>query len=244
MSKKKQIILVIITLICIFLIMAVLSFKDVDNRIKKEAETLKKANQEVINNAFKNVGKFKEIKSINENDYIFGNIEAPVQIIVYSNFECPFCNRFFNVMEEVKSEFGDKVVFSFRHFYLSSHNSALLGAIASECAGKQEKFWEMHNSIFNRSENIGISENGLKKYAENLKLSKDKFNKCLDEEKYKDKIFSQLEEAENIGVIGTPTIFVNKEMFDGAYPFEDFVNQDGENVKGMKNIIKRHLKLQ
>jgi len=83
--------------------------------------------------------------------------------------------------------------------------------------------------------------NNFKKAARDLKLDEDKFNNCLDQEKYKDKVLKQLVAGEQAGVNGTPTIFINGEIFPGAYPLDDFINADGRERRGLRTVIKEHL---
>ena len=133
-----------------------------------------------------------------------------------------------------------------------SHAQALSAALAAECAGEQGKFWQMHDKIFaaNKSGALGIER--FTKDAVEIGLKAVQFNECLEKEKYKDRIYEQMIEGRNFWVTGTPTFFVNKEVYVGAYPYEDFTRSDGdastprqssgqERVEGVKSIIEKHL---
>lgn len=202
-----------------------------DNTINTEQEAKKEADL-----------KIKQVKSIDNSDYILGDINNPVQIIVYSDFECPYCAQFEDTLRQVRSEFNDRVVITFRHYPLFIHPQAMLAAIASECAGEQGKFWEMHDSLFadNIDENFNMLQ--FKEDAKDLRLDQAKFNQCLDTEKYKEKVEKEMLEGKNSGVTGTPTIFINNEIYPGAYPYEDFTQPDGTEEKGLKSIIEEKLK--
>ena len=143
--------------------------------------------------------------------------------------------------EQIKKEFGDKVVIAFRHFPLRTHTYAYQAASAAECAAEQGRFWEMYNKLFIDNKAGQLNKNQFKKDAEDLGLDRAKFNRCLDTERYKDKIQSQMVEGRNFGVNGTPGNFVNGEPVPGAVPFEDFTDSSGRQREGMKSIIERHL---
>lgn len=183
---------------------------------------------------------YQPVRPIDENDHYQGKLDAPAQFIVYSSFECPFTPQFNKTIEQVKQEFGDKVVIAFRHFILRGDNSAMPAALAAECAAEQGKFWEMRDKLAdNETRRMGAER--FKINAAELGLDAGKFNKCADGEKYADKINNQISESESFGVVGTPTIFVNGEQIVGAVPFDDFVHSDGRAGEGMRNIITRHL---
>jgi len=237
-KKKLNIYLTIFILLVILTSVMFLSLRN--NKIKN-------INLNYHNNYRKNSKKNEEIKSImvkpiNKDDNYQGNLDAPVQLIIYCDFECPFCLRFLDTINKVKEEFKDKVVIAYRHYILDTHENSFSAALASECAAEQGKFWDMHDKLFqdNNENNFNIDE--FKKDAQDLGLEKLKFENCLENEKYKDKIKSQMEEAKNIGVIGTPHIFINGENVIGAYPFEDFIFSNGDKEQGVKNIILKYIK--
>ena len=181
------------------------------------------------------------VRAIDDTDHVWGELEASVQLIIYDDFECPFCAGFYDTTEEIKEYFGEKVVIAFRHFPLNFHPMAVPAALASECAAEQGKFWEMYDKLFADNKEKRMSIEQFKKDAVELGLDAAKFNQCLDTEEYKDKIFAQVLEGRNYNVTGTPGNFVNSEPVPGAYPFEDFIGQDGQKREGMKSIIERHL---
>ncbi len=184
----------------------------------------------------------KPVTPISADDHLWGSLDATVKLIVYSDFECPFCANFYDTLKQVKEEFGDKVVIAFRHYPLASHTLALTAAEASECAAEQGKFWEMYNKLFGDNKANEMSLAQFKKDAADLNLDQAKFNQCLDTEKYKDKVLAQMLAGKNAGVTGTPTSFVNGQIYVGAYPFKDFTGNDGKPEKGMESIIQGLLK--
>jgi len=208
--------------------------------IKTEAEKIMGANRAAIQQAEEEIG--GQIKPISGEDHILGRLGAPVQLIVYSDFECPFCADFSDTVRQVMEEFGDKVVVAFRHFPLTATNyNAMPAAIASECADEQGKFWEMHDKLFADSVNRKFNINQFKKNADVLGLDAVQFNECLDAEKYREKVEAQKRDGKNAGILGAPQSYVNGQPLPGAYQFEDFTDSQGHERTGMKNIILKHL---
>jgi len=220
------------------------SFNEVDlviSQTQAEEEKNKNDNLSVINSVGQLVT--SSVKSIEESDHIWGEINAPVQLIIYSDFACPVCADFSPALETLKNEFGDELVIAFRHFPLNYHQAALPAALASECAAEQGKFWDMHNKLFTLNQSRQMSISNFSEAARELELNEDKFNNCLDQEKYKDKVLEQVAAGEQAGVNGTPTIFINGVTLPGAYPLDDFVDADGKERRGLRTIIKKNLNI-
>jgi protein-disulfide isomerase len=206
---------------------------------KTEVSEVKSENVSVPN--IDNLEKQESVKPIAKEDNLIGNLEAPVQIIVYSDFSCPFCSDFKDTMDIVKKEFAGKTVIAFRHFFISSHINAFPAALASECAGEQGKFWEMHDKLFELNKSNSLSAENYGKSAKEIVLDEKKFNNCLIKGTYKEKIAKSVLDAKSIGVIGTPTVFVNGDLLTGAYPMEDFTGNDGQKYEGLRKIINKKL---
>jgi protein-disulfide isomerase len=149
-----------------------------------------------------------------------GPKDAPVTIVEFSDYQCPFCSRGETAMTQVKETYGDKVRIFFRDFPLSFHQNAQKAAEAAGCAGDQGKFWEMHDKLFANQQALGIPE--LKKYAGELSLDQKKFDECLDGGKRADAIKKDTADGATAGVTGTPGFFVNGRFLNGAMPFEKF----------------------
>lgn len=158
-----------------------------------------------------------------DNDPFTGDENAPVVMIEFSDFECPFCGRFFNeTLSQVEEKYINtgKVKFVYRDFPLSFHPNAQKAAEAGECANEQGKFWEMHDMIFENQSAIAVAN--LKTYAANLGLNTGQFNSCLDSGKYADEVASDVADGTAAGVSGTPTFFINGQILVGAQPFSAF----------------------
>jgi len=161
-----------------------------------------------------------------DDDAILGDENAPVTIIEFSDFQCPFCARFHSqTLPLLKSQYIDtgKVKFIYRDFPLSSiHPDAQKAAEAAECAGEQNAYYKMHDKIFENQNSINT--NSLKKYAEQLRLDLNKFNNCLDSGKMASEVQKDLDDGKSYGVTGTPAFFINGKFIEGAQPFETFKN--------------------
>jgi len=152
-----------------------------------------------------------------------GKANAPVTIIEFSDFECPFCERFYSqTYKQVKTNYVDtgKVRIVFKHFPLPFHASAQKAAEATECAREQSKFWEMHDKLFENQNAIAIAN--LKSYAVALGLDASKFNTCLDTGKYASRVQKDASDGSAAGVSGTPSFFINGKSVVGAQPYSVF----------------------
>jgi len=149
-----------------------------------------------------------------------GPAGAPIEIIEFSDFQCPFCLRANPTVEQVLKTYGDRVRFVYRHFPLGNHPNARPAAEASQCAAEQGKFWEYHDRLFANPSKL--SDADLKQHAAALGLDAAKFNGCVDTHKYKAQVDADMQAGEEAGVNGTPAFFVNGRMLSGAQPFDQF----------------------
>jgi protein-disulfide isomerase len=148
-----------------------------------------------------------------------GPADAPVTLVEFSDFECGFCGRLVQTLEEVKESYGDQVRFVFRHFPLNMHPNAQKAAEASLCANDQGKFWPMHDLLFKEQAELGVV--ALKDKASRLGLDRGDFDACLDSGRYAEKVQNDMSDGTSVGITGTPAIFINGiPVPGGAVPFE------------------------
>lgn len=168
------------------------------------------------------------VKDLSDDDVILGDPKAPVTIVEFGDYQCPFCGRFFQTTEqELRSEYikSGKVKMIYRDFAFLGPESQS-AALASQCAAEQGKFWAYHDKIFEAEIADGKEHNGnlsnafLKSLASSLGLDSAEFNSCLDSQKYKDEIQKDYNDGLAAGVQGTPTTFVNGELVSGAVSYE------------------------
>ena len=156
-----------------------------------------------------------------------GDANAPVTIVEFADFQCPFCGRFFAETEpQIDKQYmqSGKVRFGYFNFAFLGQESNW-AAEAAECASDQDKFWEYHDMLYSSQsgENQGaFNKDNLKKFAENLGLDTSAFSECLDSGKYTQLIQEESSAASSIGVRSTPTFLINGQAVVGAQPFEIF----------------------
>jgi len=149
-----------------------------------------------------------------------GSANAPIELIEFSDFQCPFCLRADPTVQQVLSTYGDKIRFVYRHYPLPNHPFARPAAEAAACANEQGKFWPYHDRLF---ANPGkLSDADLKQHAAVLGLNTTQFNSCVDTHKLKAQIDNDLKDGEEAGVNGTPAFYINGRMLSGAQPYEAF----------------------
>lgn len=155
-----------------------------------------------------------------------GNKDAPITIVEFSEYECPFCKSYVDdTYKKIMDEYGDKIYYVFRDYPLPFHSHAQNLAEAARCAGDQDKYWSMHDLLFaKRDEWVEKKDitNSLAVYAKELGLNTQKFNSCLSSNKYTQAVKDDLALGEKVGVGGTPSFFINGFMLVGAQPFENF----------------------
>ncbi|HRW03518.1 MAG TPA: thioredoxin domain-containing protein [Caldilineaceae bacterium] len=161
---------------------------------------------------------------------VAGDPEAPVTIVEFSDYQCPFCQRFF---QETKPQLDKtyiatgKVRFVYKDFPLDNiHPQARVAALAAECAGAQDAYWGMHNRLFQGKDEWADQAQAvevLQQYASELGLDTVSFNDCMDNQSYAAEIQADFEEGQRAGVSGTPTFYVNGQPLVGAQPFAAFV---------------------
>jgi len=146
---------------------------------------------------------------------------APVTIVEFSDFQCPYCSRAVKTVDEVVAKYGDKVRLVFRQYPLPFHENAQKAAEASLCAADQGKFWQMHDALFEHQDALGTD--ALKTHARTVpSLDVARFDACLDGGTHADAVKKDLEEGMAAGVDGTPAFFINGRLVAGALPLEAF----------------------
>ena len=149
-----------------------------------------------------------------------GAVNAPIQLIEFSDFQCPYCLRARATVKKVLETYGDRIHFVYRHYPLPSHPGARPAAEASECAAEQGKFWQYHDRLFDDPSRLSGTE--LKQQAAAVGVDMTRFNTCVDSRKYKAQVDADLKDGDEAGVNGTPAFFINGRMLSGAQPFEAF----------------------
>ena len=158
--------------------------------------------------------------AITDADHIRGDVNAPITIVEFSDYQCPYCSRFHTTMQQVMNDYQGQVRWVYKHFPLDSiHPQARKAAEAAECAGEQDKFWEYSDQLLAKQADIKTSKFDV--FATDLGLDVNKFNECLSSGKYAKKVEADYQEGIKSGVRGTPGNFINGQSVPGAVPYEN-----------------------
>jgi protein-disulfide isomerase len=149
-----------------------------------------------------------------------GRADAPVTIVEFSDFECPFCARVEETLQQVQKKYGDNVRLVFRDYPLFTHRTAKRASEASHCAEEQGKFWEMHDRLFTKGG--PISDGDIMKFALQASLDRAKFEECLQSGRFKESWKPGQDEGTRVGVTSTPSFFINGRLIVGAATVEAF----------------------
>jgi len=163
-----------------------------------------------------------------------GQADAPVSIIEFSDFECPFCARAATTIRTVLDKYPRGVRVAFRHFPLAMHHNALNASKAAFCASKQNKFWEMHDRLFGNASKLSLDD--LTTYAREIGIESKAFESCFNSDDAEVAVKLDLETGRSYGVTGTPTLFVNGRFVNGAVPLATLTSIiDDEIERSSKN---------
>jgi protein-disulfide isomerase len=158
---------------------------------------------------------------IEPTDPALGSASAPVTIVEFSDFQCPFCQRVAPTLKQLKTSYGDKIRIVWKDFPLTQiHPQAFKAGEAGHCAADQGKFWEYHDALFANQQALQPAD--LKKHAATVGLDADKFAACLDSSKYGERVRDGVSQGGRLGVNSTPTVYVNGRRLSGAQPYEVF----------------------
>lgn len=163
-----------------------------------------------------------------------GPANAPVTIVEFSDFECPFCGGLYPTLKKIEENYKDTVRIVYRQFPLNNlHPHAQKAAEASLCANDQDKFWQLHDAMFTDQQNLTVED--LKSKASKLSLNATTFSACLDSGKYAASIRESIAEGSKVGVDGTPALFINGRFLGGNQPYDEIAKiVDDELVRAGK----------
>jgi protein-disulfide isomerase len=166
-----------------------------------------------------------------DRDHIQGSSTAPVTLVEYGDYECPYCGQAYPVIKEVQKRLGDKLQFVFRNFPLTEmHPHAQHAAEAAEAAAAQNRFWEMHDYLYEHQQ--ALDDRYLEKYADYLGLDLAKFNTDMSSHVHADRIREDFLSGVRSGVNGTPTFYINEVRYDGSFDLETL-------LKTLRSVINR-----
>jgi protein-disulfide isomerase len=166
---------------------------------------------------------------VNSRDHTFGEPGAPIELVEYGDYECPYCGRAYPVAKDIQQQLGKDMQFVFRNFPLSNiHPHAFSAAVATEAAGLQGKFWEMHDIIFENQKTLEAEDIFL--FARRLGLDAERFKNDIQQKSLIDKVEGDFETGIRSGVNRTPTFFINGEKFNGEW-------SEGRLLQYLKTVL-------
>ena len=160
---------------------------------------------------------------------------AKVTIVEWSEFQCPFCTRVLPTMEQLRKDYGDDLRIAFKHNPLPMHDRAMPAALAAEAAGKQGKFWEMHDLLFANQRDL--TDANFEKWATELGLDVAKFKKDMEDPALKKKVTDDQQLGGRLGARGTPAFFINGRFLSGAQPVDAFKKIIDEEMAKADKLI-------
>lgn len=149
-----------------------------------------------------------------------GPVDAPIVVVEYSDFECPYCVRAQPSIAQVLEAYGDRVRHVYRDFPLAMHEYANIAAQAAQCAAEQEQFWAYHDVLFANARELRPED--LHSYAAEIGLNADQFSQCLQSGRHAEGVMADMASGQAHGVSGTPAFFINGRLISGAQPFAAF----------------------
>jgi protein-disulfide isomerase len=163
---------------------------------------------------------------VNSNDHIQSYKDAAIELVEYGDYQCPHCGHAYPILKNIQKKLGHKLKFVFRNFPLAEvHPNAMNAAVAAEAASPQDKFWEMHDTIFENQQHL--SDVDLIKYAAKIGLNIEQFETDFETPEFLEKVESDFESGIRSGVNGTPSFFINGEKYDEDWeetPFLSYLN--------------------
>ncbi len=170
---------------------------------------------------------------IADHDPTRGPADAPITIVEFSEYQCPFCARVTPTLKALEQKYAGKIRFVFKDFPLQNHLQAPKAAEAAHCAGDQGKYWELHDRLFANQQLLQVPE--LKKHAAAIGLDQAAFDTCLDSGKHADNVQADLDLGSQMGVGSTPTLYINGRIVTGAQPlplFESIIDEELARTTG------------
>jgi protein-disulfide isomerase len=156
-----------------------------------------------------------------DDDPSIGPADAPVTIIEFSDYQCPYCQLWYQqVFTQLMANYPNQIRFVYRDLPIRGHPEGVPAAEAADCAGEQNAYWNYHNALFDAQ--YGLGRAAYEQYASDLGLNMTAFTTCLDDHRYQDEVNADLSDAMSLGLGSTPTFLINGRVLVGALPYADF----------------------
>lgn len=179
--------------------------------------------------------------TISASEKVMGSTKAAVKIVVYEDYSNIFSADNAENIKKLEDEFGNKIVVAVRPFAIREKPISLDAAMAIECASSQGKWEEMREGVFRAVKSDSLNSEGISGWAKQIGLDQDKFNQCLTDTEKQGIMLQVAADAQKFSVYGAPTVFVNDELVIGARPYDDYTDETGVKVEGLKSLVARQI---
>jgi protein-disulfide isomerase len=172
---------------------------------------------------------------VSPEDHIQGNDDAPLTLLEYGDYECPYCGMAYPIVKRLQKELGDRLRFVFRNFPLvDAHPHSGIAALTAEFAATKGKFWEMHDLLYENQQALELSD--LLSYAKTLGLSTSELQTAIENEAYAERIQNDFMGGVRSGVNGTPSFFINGNRFNGSFEYDNLLRALKDALPGNLEI--------
>ncbi len=158
---------------------------------------------------------------VSPQDHTEGPASAPVTLVEYGDFQCPTCGQAYPIVKQLQKELGDKLRFVYRNYPLEQHPFAEPAAEAAEFAATQDKFWPMHDALYQHQRQL--SEELFPKLARELSLDPEALTSAIEDQTFADRIEADMQGADDSGLRGTPTFYINGKQHTGSFAYDDLL---------------------
>ena len=158
---------------------------------------------------------------VSPQDHAQGPATAPVTLVEYGDFQCPTCGEAYPIVKQLQKELGDTLRFVFRNYPLDQHPFAEPAAEAAEFAASEDKFWPMHDALYEHQRQL--SEDLFPQLARQLSLDPEALTRALDDETFRGRVEQDIQSGDSSGVPGTPTFFINGRQHTGSFAYDDLL---------------------
>lgn len=194
--------------------------------VRRELLTSRAASTEAVR-----LGTVKEWRAVAEEGHRRGPRDAPVQVVVFSDYQCPYCRALDDRLSRIREDYGRQVAVVYRHFPLGGHTASRPAAVAAECAARQGRFWALHGSLFAQQDSIG--RKSWTRFAEEAEIPDlDAFTACVAREAPARAVTRDSTAARELGARGTPTFLINDRLYGGAIPMDALKSEVERTLEG------------
>jgi Protein-disulfide isomerase len=179
--------------------------------------------------------------TISTDEKVMGSTKAAVKIVVYEDYSNIFSADNAENIKKLEDEFGNKIVVAVRPFASREKPVSLDAAMAIECASDQGKWEEMREGVFRAVKSDSLNMDGINGWAKQIGLDQEKFNQCLTDTEKQGIMLQVATDAQKFSVYGAPTVFVNNELVIGARPYDDYTDETGTKIEGLKSLVARQI---